>query len=64
LDRLEVEFSAVIFPDWEERKMMKFTDPQIALRAGDYVEIPAGMPHSVRPAADGKIRYVLFNTRE
>ena len=36
----------------------------IALHPGDYVQIPAGMPHLVTASAGKKLRYVIFNTRQ
>ena len=33
------------------------------VRAGDFLQIPAGMPHLFNVAAGGKFRYVVFNTR-
>jgi mannose-6-phosphate isomerase-like protein (cupin superfamily) len=36
----------------------------ISLHEGDYLEIPAGMPHAVNAAHGTTIRYLLFNTRE
>ena len=35
----------------------------ITVRAGDFLQIPAGMPHLFNVAAGGKFRYVVFNTR-
>ena len=36
----------------------------IAVHEGDYVQIPAGMPHLFNPARGTKLRYVVFNTRQ
>lgn len=36
----------------------------LALHPGDYLQIPAGMPHLIVAGPGKKIRYVLFNTRE
>ena len=36
----------------------------ITVRAGDFLQIPAGMPHLFNVAAGGNFRYVVFNTRE
>ena len=36
----------------------------ITVRAGDFLVIPAGMPHLFNVAAGGKFRYVVFNTRQ
>jgi len=35
----------------------------ITVRAGDFLQIPAGMPHLFNVASGGKFRYVVFNTR-
>ena len=34
------------------------------VHTGDYVQIPAGMPHLFNVAAGGKFRYLVFNGRE
>src|SRR5882757_5757877 len=36
----------------------------MTVRAGDFLQIPAGMPHLFNVAAGGKFRYVVFNTRQ
>jgi len=36
----------------------------MAVHEGDYVQIPAGMPHLFNPAPGTKLRYVVFNTRQ
>ena len=36
----------------------------VTVRAGDFLVIPAGMPHLFNVAAGGKFRYVVFNTRQ
>lgn len=36
----------------------------ITVRTGDFLQIPAGMPHLFNVAAGGKFRYVVFNTRQ
>jgi hypothetical protein len=36
----------------------------MTVRAGDYVQIPAGMPHMFVPPKGTKMRYVVFNTRQ
>lgn len=36
----------------------------IAVHTGDFLQIPAGMPHLFNVAAGGKFHYVVFNTRE
>jgi quercetin dioxygenase-like cupin family protein len=35
----------------------------MTVRAGDFLQIPAGMPHLFNVAAGGKFRYVVFNAR-
>jgi quercetin dioxygenase-like cupin family protein len=34
------------------------------VRTGDFLQIPAGMPHLFNVASGGKFRYVVFNTRQ
>ena len=34
------------------------------VHTGDYVQIPAGMPHLFNVGAGGKFRYLVFNGRE
>src|SRR5215469_16520103 len=34
------------------------------VRTGDFLQIPAGMPHLFSIAAGGSFRYVVFNTRQ
>ena len=36
----------------------------MTVRAGDYVQIPAGMPHMFNPPKGVKFHYVVFNTRQ
>jgi len=36
----------------------------MTVHAGDYVQIPAGMPHMFNPPAGVKFHYVVFNTRQ
>jgi len=36
----------------------------MTVRAGDFLQIPAGMPHLFNVAGGGKFRYVVFNTRQ
>jgi glc operon protein GlcG len=36
----------------------------MTLHAGDYVQIPAGMPHLLVPTTGTKLHYVVFNTRQ
>ncbi len=36
----------------------------MTVRAGDFLQIPAGMPHLFTVSAGGKFRYVVFNTRQ
>ena len=36
----------------------------IAVHAGDFLQIPAWMPHLFNVAAGGKFHYVVFNTRQ
>jgi len=36
----------------------------MTVRAGDFLQIPAGMPHLFEVGAGGKFRYVVFNTRQ
>jgi quercetin dioxygenase-like cupin family protein len=36
----------------------------ITVRGGDFVQIPAGMPHLFNVAAGGKFRYVVFDARQ
>jgi mannose-6-phosphate isomerase-like protein (cupin superfamily) len=36
----------------------------MTLHAGDYVQIPAGMPHMLTPTKGTKLHYVVFNTRQ
>jgi len=36
----------------------------MTVRAGDFLQIPAGMPHLFNVASGGKFRYVVFNTRQ
>jgi quercetin dioxygenase-like cupin family protein len=36
----------------------------MTVHAGDYVQIPAGMPHMLVPAKGTKFHYVVFNTRQ
>jgi quercetin dioxygenase-like cupin family protein len=36
----------------------------MTVRTGDFLQIPAGMPHLFNVAAGGKFRYVVFNTRQ
>ena len=35
----------------------------MTVHAGDFLQIPAGMPHEFLPAAGVKFHYVVFNTR-
>jgi quercetin dioxygenase-like cupin family protein len=35
----------------------------MTVRAGDFLQIPAGMPHLFTVGAGAKFRYVVFNTR-
>jgi len=35
----------------------------MSVHAGDFLQIPAGMPHEFRPSAGAKFHYVVFNTR-
>ena len=35
----------------------------MTVRTGDFLQIPAGMPHLFNVASGGKFRYVVFNTR-
>ena len=34
------------------------------VKAGDFMQIPAGMPHMFTVPAGGKFRYLVFNGRE
>jgi len=36
----------------------------MTVHAGDFFQIPAGMPHLFNVASGGKFRYVVFNTRQ
>jgi quercetin dioxygenase-like cupin family protein len=36
----------------------------MTVRTGDFLQIPAGMPHLFNVGAGGKFRYVVFNTRQ
>lgn len=36
----------------------------MTVHAGDYVQIPAGMPHMLVPPAGSKFHYVVFNTKQ
>ena len=36
----------------------------MTLHEGDYVQIPAGMPHMLVPSKGTKLHYVVFNTRQ
>jgi quercetin dioxygenase-like cupin family protein len=36
----------------------------MAVHTGDFLQIPAGMPHLFNVSAGGKFRYVVFNTRQ
>ena len=36
----------------------------MTVHAGDYVQIPAGMPHMLSPAKGTKLHYIVFNTRQ
>ena len=36
----------------------------MTVRPGDFLQIPAGMPHLFNVASGGKFRYVVFNTRQ
>lgn len=36
----------------------------LAVQEGDFVQIPAGMPHLFTPAAGTKLHYVVFNARQ
>ena len=36
----------------------------MTVHTGDFLQIPAGMPHLFNVAAGGKFRYVVFNTRQ
>ena len=36
----------------------------MAVHEGDYVQIPAGLPHLFNPAPGTKLHYVVFNTRQ
>ena len=36
----------------------------MTLHAGDYVQIPASMPHMLNPTKGTKFHYVVFNTRQ
>jgi mannose-6-phosphate isomerase-like protein (cupin superfamily) len=36
----------------------------MTLHAGDYVQIPASMPHMLNPTKGTKLHYVVFNTRQ
>ena len=36
----------------------------MTVRAGDFLQIPAGMPHLFEVGAGGEFRYVVFNTRQ
>jgi mannose-6-phosphate isomerase-like protein (cupin superfamily) len=36
----------------------------MTLHAGDYVQIPAGMPHLLTPTTGTKLHYVVFSTRQ
>jgi quercetin dioxygenase-like cupin family protein len=36
----------------------------MAVHTGDFLQIPAGMPHLFSVAAGGKFHYVVFNTRQ
>src|SRR5438067_13850270 len=36
----------------------------MTVRTGDFLQIPAGMPHLFNVGAGGKFHYVVFNTRQ
>ena len=36
---------------------------KMTVHAGDFLQIPAGMPHEFLPGAGVKFRYVVFNTK-
>jgi quercetin dioxygenase-like cupin family protein len=36
----------------------------VTVHAGDFIQIPAGMPHMFNPPRGGKFHYVVFNTRQ
>jgi len=36
----------------------------MTVRTGDFLQIPAGMPHLFNVAAGGSFRYVVFNTKQ
>jgi quercetin dioxygenase-like cupin family protein len=36
----------------------------MTVHTGDFLQIPAGMPHLFNVAAGGKFRYVVFNTKQ
>jgi mannose-6-phosphate isomerase-like protein (cupin superfamily) len=36
----------------------------MTVHAGDFIQIPAGMPHMFNPAAGTKFHYVVFNVRQ
>ncbi|HET7084629.1 MAG TPA: hypothetical protein VFI23_07660 [Rhizomicrobium sp.] len=36
----------------------------VTVHTGDFLQIPAGMPHLFNVASGGKFRYVVFNTRQ
>ena len=36
----------------------------MTVRTGDFLQIPAGMPHEFLPGAGVKFHYVVFNTRQ
>jgi quercetin dioxygenase-like cupin family protein len=36
---------------------------KMTVHTGDFLQIPAGMPHEFIPGAGAKFRYVVFNTR-
>ena len=39
-------------------------DTSYAVRAGDFLQIPAGMPHLFDVKPGGKFRYVVFDARQ
>ena len=36
----------------------------VTIHPGDYLQIPAGLPHMLNPAKGTKLNYVTFNTRQ
>lgn len=36
----------------------------ISVHAGDFIQIPAGLPHMFNPPKGGTFHYVVFNTRQ